>query len=102
MNQCFGLSSAAVDQPRASGQAQTWPNRPSMRIVQDASACAEIGPFFWISGAQKMKPLIIFQSSDDVGHMVAFTTSRSNTPQTGTIRRSQKNIKSVVSLVSNR
>jgi hypothetical protein len=41
-------------------QAQTWPGRPSTRIVPDASMCAEIGGSFLMFWCTKDGPLAQF------------------------------------------
>jgi hypothetical protein len=76
-------------------QAQTWPNGPPTRIVQDVLACAEIRRSFSVFWGTKDDPLNDLSVCD---HVVA---NESNAPHTSTICRSRAVVKCVLWYVSN-
>jgi hypothetical protein len=95
---CFGLSYCGrricQDHTCSRRQAQTWPTCPPARIVQDASACAEIGLFFSVLWCTDDNPLC------QCSICCKIVTNELHIPQTSTISLSMTVINSVLLLVS--
>ena len=84
---------------RSGSKPQILPNRPPTRIVQDASACAEIRCLFSVLLGIKDDLLDEFSVCAALcGHVAA---NESNEPHTSTICRSRTVIKSVIRFVPN-